>query len=208
VANVRNCLEVVRRRLDDEKAREFTDLAIDELLRMHELAEQMLDLNRPSDASEKTCDARAVVDQVATLAGLSKESDRWPIAVQGPDRVPVAIPPDTLKQVLLTALANARDASPEGGPIEIRIERQDDADSVATITVPDRGHGIPVDVLPHVFDPFFTTKDEVHGVGLGLFIAQGALRPYGGRMEAENRTPGPGATVRLDVPTPPNGAAT
>ena len=41
VASVRNCLEVLRRRVaSDEEASELADLAIDELLRMHELAEQ------------------------------------------------------------------------------------------------------------------------------------------------------------------------
>ena len=50
IASLRNCLELIRRRVEhDPEALEFTDLAIDELLRMHELAEQMLDLNRPRD---------------------------------------------------------------------------------------------------------------------------------------------------------------
>ena len=52
MANVRNCLEVVRRRAlpDESEGSRFADMAIDELLRMHELAEQLLDLNRPADA--------------------------------------------------------------------------------------------------------------------------------------------------------------
>jgi HAMP domain-containing protein len=52
VANVRNCLEVIRRRTaGDPDVSEFADMAIDELLRMHELAEQMLDLHRPHEQS-------------------------------------------------------------------------------------------------------------------------------------------------------------
>ncbi|MGI9180894.1 MAG: histidine kinase dimerization/phospho-acceptor domain-containing protein, partial [Longimicrobiaceae bacterium] len=45
VASVRNCLELVHRRLrDDPEGQEFAEMAIHELLRMHELAERMLDL--------------------------------------------------------------------------------------------------------------------------------------------------------------------
>src|SRR5918999_5610267 len=86
VANVRNCLEVVRRRLGtnpadpaDAHTREFVDLAIDELLRMHELAEQMLDLNRPRDPASTYCDAVAVARSVGTLAAA------------GPDDVTIAV---------------------------------------------------------------------------------------------------------------------
>ncbi len=205
VANVRNCLEVVRRRVEDDKAQEFTDLAIAELLRMHELAERMLDLNRPVDADAPECDAREVVEDVAALAGLGDHEGRWPISIQGPLEARVAVPPDTLKQVLLNLLANAREASPGGGPIEVAISSPNGR---IAIEVSDRGHGVPEDALPHVFDPFFTTKDEVHGVGLGLFIAQGALRRHGGGMAAENRAPGPGATFRLDLaPAPGTEAA-
>lgn len=57
VANLRNLLELVRRRVaDDPQSRDYADLAIDELLRMHELAEQMLDLNRPRDPSAQRSD--------------------------------------------------------------------------------------------------------------------------------------------------------
>jgi two-component system NtrC family sensor kinase len=219
VANVRNCLEVVRRRTDDTKAQEFTELAIAELLRMHELAEQMLDLNRPSDPSAQACDARKVIQQVATLSTISKHAERWPVHIEGPEAVRVAVPPDTLKQVLLTVLVNARDASPEGGAVDVRIDppregapaavqesrdgRTDGAEDpgLVSIEISDRGQGIPDDVLANVFDPFFTTKDEVHGVGLGLFIAQGALRRHGGQMYARNRSPGPGATIRIELPS-------
>jgi C4-dicarboxylate-specific signal transduction histidine kinase len=50
----------------------------------------------------------------------------------------------------------------------------------------DNGPGIPADILSRVFDPFFTTKDAVHGVGLGLFVAEGLVRSAGGRITAAN----------------------
>ena len=72
-------------------------------------------------------------------------------------------------------------------------------DGDVAIDVLDRGHGIPPDVEDRIFDPFFTTKEAVHGVGLGLYTAQGLVRAAGGSLEAGNRSDGPGArfTVRL-----------
>jgi signal transduction histidine kinase len=197
VANVRNCLEVVRRQATDPKAREFTDLAIEELLRMHELAERMLDLNRPLSPGARSCDARTVVGDVVALVELGDRDGQWQITIAGPERLSVAVPPDSLKQVLHNLLTNAQEASPEGGPIEVRLHA---SDGRVELDISDRGHGISDDAQPRIFDPFFTTKEEVHGVGLGLFIAQGVLRRHGGSITAMNRTPGPGATIRVELP--------
>jgi two-component system C4-dicarboxylate transport sensor histidine kinase DctB len=68
------------------------------------------------------------------------------------------------------------------------------------ITVGDDGPGIPADLLPRIFDPFVSTKTAVHGVGLGLFVAEGLVRSAGGRIQAWNRSEGPGAIFTLDLP--------
>lgn len=199
VANVRNCLEVIRRRLsdDDQTGREFADLAIDELLRMHELAERMLDLNRPRDPSATTCDVAAVTSEVATLvrAGTAKQHLELVLTVE--EQGHTAIPPDALKQVLLNVIHNAREACDDAGTIELSVKTHD---SIVAIEVLDDGPGFGPDILPKVFDPFVTTKAEVQGVGLGLFVAEGIVRRYGGRMRAANRTDGRGARMTIELP--------
>lgn len=197
VASVRNCLEIVRRKLGDED-REFADMAIDELLRMHELAEQMLDLNRPLAAGDSACDPFRVARNIAELARVSSGSDGWKVEVGGTpgDGGEAAIPQDALKQVLLNLVENAREAMADGGTIEILVAAQD---GIFAVDVRDRGHGIPPEVLPNIFDPFFTTKGAVRGVGLGLFIADGIIRRYGGSISASNRTDGRGAVFRVEL---------
>jgi signal transduction histidine kinase len=198
VANVRNCLEVVRRGLPEEsEGARFADMAIDELLRMHELAEHLLDLNRPADPGVGTCDAGAVAGQVATLAGVGHGGSRVTVSVAGDDRPAAAIPPDALKQILFNLVDNAREAAGSGGHVEIRVGAEGDS---VTVDVLDTGPGMSAEVLPHVFDPFFTTKDAVSGVGLGLSVAQGLARRHGGRMEASNRSDVAGARFRVEVP--------
>jgi signal transduction histidine kinase len=196
VANVRNCLELIRRRLDDDpETREFADLAIDELLRMHELAEQMLDLHRPRPEGARVADVATVTGEVATLARLGAPAG-LDIVVDAAADLRAAIAPDALKQVLLNLVQNAREAMHERGRISLEAREQDGS---VTIEVRDSGPGIPSDVMPRLFDPFFTTKRGVHGVGLGLFVAEGVVRGVGGRIAALSTSDGACFVITLPL---------
>ncbi|MGH7468289.1 MAG: sensor histidine kinase [Longimicrobiales bacterium] len=197
VANIRNCLEVIRRGAKDRmEVVRFADLAIDELLRMHELAEQMLDLNRPIDPAASRCDAGDIVLRTAEVLQAGEAALRWPTTVVAAEDVVVSIAPDVLKQVLLSLVQNAREAMPNGGNITIAMH---DDRRTLTIDVLDDGPGIANEVLTRIFDPFVTTKSGVQGVGLGLFIAEGLVRRYGGRLTASNLDSA-GARFRIELP--------
>jgi signal transduction histidine kinase len=183
VANLRNCLELIYRRLErDPQGQEFASLAIDELLRMHELAERMLDLNRATESSQRYCDALAVAREVAALSRVNADGEASTIVVRSEQPAPVAIPSDALKQVLLNLVQNAREARPAGLVIEIDIQT---VGTWTTIRVADNGPGIPPEIRTRVFDPFFTTRAHAGGVGLGLFVVEGIVRGNGGTVAIE-----------------------
>ena len=200
VASVRNCLEILRRRVaDDPEARDFADRAIDELLRMHELAEHMLDLHRPG-APEGNCDAVSVAEEVAAMVRIGLGDRRVTVTVESDGPAQVQIPSDALKQVLLNLVQNAQDAIGSEGAIDISVATDGE---LVTFHVTDDGPGIDDEALPQLFDPFFTTKADVRGVGLGLFTADGLARTHGGRIIAGNRTEGTGAILTLEMPLAP-----
>jgi signal transduction histidine kinase len=66
-----------------------------------------------------------------------------------------------------------------------------------TLSIVDRGIGLPRGGEHRVFEPFFTTKDT--GLGLGLPIARSIAIAHGGRLWAENNPHG-GATFHLRLP--------
>jgi signal transduction histidine kinase len=209
VASLRNCLELIRRRVEhDPEAREFADLAIDELLRMHELAEQMLDVARPRDPGTSRCRpvvvAREVV-RLATVRPTDANGAAIDIAIAGDDTLEAGMAPDALKQVLLNLIQNSRDASSPGDAARMAIMVAMHGSHVR-IDVYDDGPGIAEDILPRVFDPFFTTKGAVHGVGLGLFVAEGLVRTAGGSIAARQARAAEsgyrGAWFHLELPMP------
>jgi signal transduction histidine kinase len=199
VASIRNCLEVLRRRVStDSEAREFADMAIDELLRMHELTEQMMEVHRPRDPESSSCRVADIAREVATLLKAAADPGAgFQASVVGSEDVQARMAPDALKQVLLTLGSNAREAMEDGGPVEFVIREGEDQ---VRLDVLDRGPGIPREILPRIFDPFFTTKSRVQGVGLGLFTAEAVVRTYGGSIEATNREDGPGARFTIQMP--------
>ncbi len=202
VANLRNLLELIRRRSGDNPGvAEFADLAIDELLRMHELAEQMLDLNRPRDPSARACAPAQVAREVARLAVAGAADDALVVDVGGPDDAFAAIAPDALKQVFVNLVQNAREAvsqSDASRPAEIRIDVSVTGPTVV-IDVADNGPGIPESERARVFDPFYSTKREMAGVGLGLFVAEGLIRSAGGRLTVRD-APSGGALFEIQLP--------
>lgn len=200
VANLRNLLELVRRRSNDAQLREYTDLAIDELLRMHELAERMLDLNRPGDPSRAVSQPINVARDVARLATAGARDGEVQLTVEG-DGVAAAIAPDALKQVLLNLVQNAREAVSLAGrrPARISIDVRQVGGEVV-VAVEDNGPGVPRELWSRIFDPFFTTKGAVDGVGLGLFVAEGLVRTAGGRLSLQTATGG-GARFVVELPT-------
>jgi signal transduction histidine kinase len=201
VASLRNCLELLHRRLaGDPQGQEYAALAIDELLRMHELAERMLHLNRPHHSGAGQCDAAAVVREVASLVRLASQGASVNIDVTSSGECNAAIPPDALKQVLLNLVQNARDAVPDDLLLDIAVGRRGDA---VAITVCDNGPGVPRELGGRIFDPFFTTREAGGGVGLGLFVVEGVVRGFGGKValiDAPGTKGATGACFRIDLP--------
>ena len=102
---------------------------------------------------------------------------------------------DTLVNVMINLVVNARDAMPEGGVV--RIVGDSNASAVL-LAVEDQGTGIPAQVLPRMFRPFFSTKRD-RGMGMGLSIARQVMRQLGGNITAANRPEG-GARFELQFP--------
>lgn len=70
-----------------------------------------------------------------------------------------------------------------------------------TVDVIDRGPGVPAADLPDIFQPFHRGGDSssIQGFGLGLAIAQRAMRAHQGSIEARNAPDG-GLHMRMRLP--------
>jgi signal transduction histidine kinase len=72
--------------------------------------------------------------------------------------------------------------------------------SEVSITVSDKGEGIPAADLHKVFTKFYRRSEgRPTGSGLGLWISRGLVEAHNGRLVAESN-PGQGTSFRFTLP--------
>ncbi|MBC7661881.1 MAG: HAMP domain-containing histidine kinase [Chitinophagaceae bacterium] len=118
--------------------------------------------------------------------------------------LPLHVDPDLLlHDVLGNLLSNAIKFSPVTAHITIKAER---TGSSVTITVSDKGLGIPAEILPFIFDDSVATNrrgtNGEKGTGFGLPLVQYIVVSWGGKLEVETATEGQalGSTFRFTLP--------
>jgi len=100
-----------------------------------------------------------------------------------------------LKQLFGSLIANAVEAMPDGGRLEVAASAQ--GRGIVAIELRDAGPGMTDQQLARAFKPFHTTKAQ--GLGVGLPLARRIVRRMGGDIELESRV-GAGTTARLTLP--------
>lgn len=102
---------------------------------------------------------------------------------------------------MINLIDNSLKYSAPDSPIDIAVAA---VPGKFSITVADRGLGIPPDELPHIFDKFYRIRlpaYRVDGIGLGLSICRGIIEAHGGEIQAQNR-PGGGTIMTVSLPAP------
>jgi signal transduction histidine kinase len=169
-AEVQRMAQIIRRFLD--QTRGFTPSA--ETVHMEPLVDEALDLTLGTEARAKIQVHREVLD------GASE----------------VRTDPGLVRHLITNLVANAVDAMPGGGRLDV-LARRDGHDVVLRIV--DTGTGMAPEVKRRIFEPFFTTKASGKGTGLGLAICKEIARALKGRIDVESE-PGRGSTFTVRFP--------
>ncbi len=123
------------------------------------------------------------------------------------DEFLVEADPDLLRSAVENVVRNATRYTAEGTTVEVRLERQQGANGEEIVVrVLDTGPGVPDEALTKIFQPFYRLDDarnrQTGGAGLGLSIADRAIRLHGGQLRASNRKEG-GLEVEIRIPAAP-----
>jgi PAS domain S-box-containing protein len=199
---------------DDPAHRELRELK-DAARRGADLTRQLLGYSRRQVLAPRPLEVNTFLRQAEPMVARVLGSGVELIMEAAPGECWIESDSTHLTQVLLNLAANARDAMPEGGTLQlqtrgIEVDGQTRVGELdlrpgsrwVRITVRDTGAGMPAEVLERAFDPFFTTKGPGKGTGLGLATVQGIIRQGGGEVTCESQL-GQGTTFELWFPSLP-----
>jgi signal transduction histidine kinase/CheY-like chemotaxis protein len=146
-------------------------------------------------------DLGALVQSVADALQPAIDAKRLALGVKLAPLEPIPGDPDRLRQVVWHLLSNAIKFTPEGGRVDVRLER---SGAHALLTVSDTGIGIAPEFIPVMFDQFrqedASTKRTFGGLGIGLTLVRYVVELHGGTVRATSQGPGHGAVLSVRLP--------
>jgi PAS domain S-box-containing protein len=179
--------------------------------RSAQITRQLLAFARKQPASPKVLDLNdtieAMLRMLRRLIGEDIELEWKP----GGHLWRLKIDPSQVDQLLANLVANARDAIPGVGKIEIETDNVTLDEQYCEgntgfvpgeyvlLSVSDSGSGMEKEELSKIFDPFYTTKEPGKGTGLGLSTVYGIVKQNGGFINVYSE-PGFGTTFRIYLP--------
>jgi signal transduction histidine kinase len=123
--------------------------------------------------------------------------------VQAPDQVWLEIDPIAMGAAIANVVRNALAYSPPGSDVRVTVVSSYEG---VTITVRDRGPGVPPHEGQRIFDPFArggVGAQTRGGKGLGLFIARRVVEAHGGSITL--RPVRTGAEFSIELPASVDG---
>ena len=206
IARIRLALTLARH-ADDTEREEMLDRIEQDIIQLDSMLEQILTVARLESGQIKPrfepLSLNDLVEGVLDDAKFEAAATNTTITYAGVENVRVNADPGMLRSAIENVVRNAIFYSGEGGKIEVGLTTSSGA---AFVTVRDNGPGVPEEKLKLIFDPFYRVDDSrgttTGGMGLGLALADNAMRAHDGGIMAGNVQPH-GLVITLAMPRVP-----
>ncbi|MFN3927064.1 MAG: sensor histidine kinase [Pseudanabaenaceae cyanobacterium] len=182
-------------------AREWVDRLLAEILRLSDLVQDVLDLNRGHAGqilNLSQIELRSLVDTV--WQNLEPIAQRRKVALEIgiPRTITLTGDSQRLYRLILNLLDNAIKHSPSLQTVLITAEITPAQEVMLEVT--DCGEGFSPEALNCAFHRFYRGSRDTTGTGLGLAIAQHIVQLHRGRIDLRNSPETGGAQVRVYLP--------
>ena len=184
---VTNLLYLARETESLSEARDFLDLADQEVRRMSAITTQTLKFNKQSTEARAITCSELLSSVLNIYQGRIRNSDITVEKRKRADRAVVCFDGE-IRQVLNNLVSNAIDAMQNGGRLLLRSRDATDWKTGRrgmVITVADTGSGMSAENRRRIFEPFFTTKGA-SGTGLGLWVSKEIVARHRGELRVRS----------------------
>lgn len=168
---------------DLETQKEFIGIMNKEIIRLHDMVNDILDFSRYQAKNvhldKEMSDVSKLIQECVDRANvLAEEKEISIIVMIEPDLPQIPINYDSITRVVMNLLTNAIKYSPKGKKVKIKVEK---VKEYLEISVEDEGIGISEENQKKVFDRFFRVENKTHtvkGTGLGLHLVKVAVEKH------------------------------
>ena len=195
-------LELLARKLP-ESDRAGIDRIEREIGRMNELIDQVLTLLRLEQGEQainkEEYDLGALITKLVNDATFEAQNEDK-VNLNLPEQTKLNGCPELTARCLENIIRNALRYTGEDGQVNIDVNK---GKEWLEISIKDNGPGVPEEALKHLFEPFYRVEDDRNqqsgGYGIGMAIAEQAIRSQGGTIVAANRPEG-GLQITIRLP--------
>ena len=194
LAGIRAGLQVVGRKLAEERDQKLCQGMVREVDRVNLLIENLLNLSRRRESEKTTVSINALFEELQMLYFKVAENKGILFTALVDGRLWLYVDERELRQVLINLINNSVKAMPDGGELAIRAWT---GSAGVTLSVVDTGTGMSPEKLAQV----------LHGNGsggLGLSIVRRLLKENGGELSMHSA---PGQGTRAQIVFPGKGGA-
>jgi signal transduction histidine kinase len=175
---------------------------------------QLLAFSRKQELNPQPLNLSTTVSAMKPMLEPMLGSSIQFVVLPEPDVGLCEVDANSIEQVIINLVINARDAMPNGGTVTVGTANLAITPENAThhdglphgdyilLTVTDSGTGMTEETRQHLFEPFFTTKEPGKGTGLGLSTCYGTIHQSGGHIVVHSEL-GKGSSFRIYLPRLP-----
>lgn len=202
LARLNVALEIAKQKSNPETAPMLERIET-ESSRLNEMISRLLILAKLESGSELIepvrIDLAEMVREVAEDANFEAQAKGRSIKVSANQPCTVLGSENLLRSAIENVLRNAVRYTDEGTAVDVTLIGQN---GYSVLKVSDHGGGVPDDELANLFRPFYRVGEarerKTGGIGLGLAIAERAVKAHKGTIAARNTADGLLVEIRLN----------
>lgn len=192
-----------------EDAQRFLGIIVRQAERLNAIIEDLLDLSRIEQESEREQvplapgNIHALLGSARQICLLRARQEGVQVSIECPADLVATVNAPLLEQAVTNLVDNAIKYSSPGGEVILTAER---CGNELVIKVADQGCGIAEEHLSRLFERFYRVDKarsrKLGGTGLGLAIVKHIVQAHGGQVKVRSR-PGHGSLFSLHIPQLP-----
>lgn len=195
LTGIKGLIQLLSEKYTDKQDQLYFKVIQDEVNRINGIVSELLLIGKPTAYHFIQFDMHDAIKEIIPI--IQSETNYANVQFTfspSNSALPIFSVKDHLKQVIINLSKNAIESMPNGGSLDISIQKQLD---FCIVQVKDNGIGIESDALKHIFDPFFTMKED--GTGLGLTVCKRIIDNIGGTISIQSKIH-QGTEVTIKIP--------